>query len=264
MCLILFAWESHPEYRLVLAANRDEFYERPTAHASFWADAPHLLAGRDLRAGGTWLGLTRGGRIAAVTNYRDPLSQKSSSPSRGALVTGFLLGEEAAKTFLQRISAHAGHYNGFNLLLGDSEGLCWYSNLGQGAVTLKPGIYGISNRLLDTPWPKVSRGKERLARALDRHRRREELERALFELLSDSKQAEDEELPCTGVGMEWERLLSPIFIRTAAYGTRSSTVILVGRNNEVFFTERNHMEDEALAVRTVRHAFRLSTDSSRD
>lgn len=221
MCLILLAWRVHADYPLVVAANRDEFFARPTAPAARWAAAP-VIAGRDLQAGGTWLGAAAGRRFAALTNYRDPAALKPAAPSRGALVADFLGGRDGPAAYTERLAASAACFNGFNLLVGDGAELAYLSNCGDGRRILPPGIYGLSNHLLDTPWPKVARGKSALAEALghlpDTGR--------LFDLLRDDSTAPDEGLPRTGVSMEWERLLSAAFVRSAAYGTRSSTVLL--------------------------------------
>ncbi len=158
MCLIVFAWRQHPDFPLIVAANRDEFYERPTLAADFWADHPEVLGGRDLKEMGTWLGITRKGRFAALTNYRDPLHVRADAPSRGWLVRDFLTGERGAEDYLARLRDRGAAYNGFSLILGDAAGLYYYSNRGEeGPAALAPGVYGLSNHLLDTPWPKVRR-----------------------------------------------------------------------------------------------------------
>lgn len=225
MCLILLAYRNHPGYELVVAANRDEFYDRPTAPLAFWDDAPEVLAGRDLKAGGTWLGITRNGRFAALTNYRDPAQVLSEAPSRGRLVGTYLREMEPARVALERLAAQASAYNGFNLLLGDGEGLFYTSNLTGRYRALEPGLYGLSNHLLNTPWPKLRRGLAALRRALDR--RPDPNPDDLLLLLTDRTPASNNELPHTGVSLEWERWLSPIFIEAPGYGTRSSTVLLV-------------------------------------
>lgn len=237
MCLIIFAWQAHPRYRLVLAANRDEFRDRPAARADFWPETPGLLAGRDLKGGGTWLGVTREGRLAAVTNYRDPRSYREGAPSRGHLVTEFLRGDLSPATFLDGLRHGGEGYNGFNLLAGDREELWYYSNRGGAPAEVAPGIHGLSNHLLDTPWPKVERGREALARLLAGGR--EPATEELFALLADRAQAPDQFLPDTGVGIERERLLSPLFIDAPGYGTRSSTLLLVGHDGAVTFIERS-------------------------
>lgn len=235
MCLILFAYNVHPNYRLILAANRDEFYERPSAPADFWAKHPQVLAGIDLKEKGTWLGVTKSGKFAAITNYRDPASWMESAPSRGGLVSRYLTGSSSAEEYLKRVSAKAAEYNGFNLLLGDARDIFVCSNRGA-MQKLTPGIYGLSNRLLDTPWPKVRRGKKLLKAALDKTG--SELEDALFAALADRRVPPDRQLPETGVNLDWERMLSPMFIESPVYGTRSSTILLIGRNNRVKFMEK--------------------------
>jgi len=256
MCLILFAWKMHETYPLILAANRDEFYERPSAPAAFWADAPDLLAGRDLKAGGTWLGITRNGRLAAITNYRDPASLKKEAPSRGHLVSDYLRGRESPDEYLQRLDPRAGRYNGFSLLVGDRSELFYYSNRGE-ASRLAPGIHGMSNHLLDTPWPKVNRGKQTLERLLagDRNPSPE----ALLDLLASRSRPPDDQLPDTGVGLEWERILSPLFIESPTYGTRCSTVLLIDRQGVVTFVERVFNGGSEPRV-TSRFDFRIAED----
>jgi len=234
MCLILVAWRVHPDYPLVVAANRDEFFARPTAPAAFWKDAPQMLAGRDLEAGGTWLGITRGRRFAALTNFRDPAQNRSGAPSRGGLVADFLAGDEAPQDYLARIAPRGSRCNGYNLLVGDGETLWWSSNMGGESRPLKPGVYGVSNHLLDTPWPKVGAGKTALALALERLPD----DRALFDLLQDDEIHADEDLPQTGIPLDWERLLSSAFVKSSDYGTRSSTVLSIGRNGWVIFDEQ--------------------------
>jgi uncharacterized protein with NRDE domain len=235
MCLILFAYKVHPSYNLILAANRDEFYERPSSAADFWEDAPQVLAGRDLQEGGTWMGIDRAGRFAAITNYRDPASLKNNTPSRGGLVSAYLCGNQSAGDYLARISRQGQLYNGYNLIVGDRNELLTYSNRGE-RQKLNPGIYGLSNHLLNTPWPKVLRGKKLLAATLNK--KGAELEEALFALLADRKIPADDKLPDTGIGLEWERMLSSIFIESPVYGTRSSTILLIGKNGRIKFVEK--------------------------
>ncbi len=241
MCLLLLAVQKHPDYKLVLAANRDEYYDRPTAPATFWEEAPHLLAGKDLRAGGTWLGITKNGRIAAITNYRDPASIKTKAPSRGKLVSGFLLGQQSPEHFLEGLAPEKERYNGFNLIIGEGDQLYWFSNRGEGVHKLSPGIYGLSNRLLDTPWPKLTRSKEAMDHLISNEKNPSA--DALFQMLLDRTVAGDEQLPDTGVGIDWERILSPIFITSPTYGTRSSTIILIDRQDRVTFTEKTFNSD---------------------
>jgi uncharacterized protein with NRDE domain len=233
MCLILLAWKAHPEFPLVVAANRDEFFARPTAPADFWPDVPNILAGRDLQGGGTWLGVTRDGRFAALTNFRDPGQVRAAAPSRGELVARFLRGEDSSTQYTAWLSAVAGGYNGFNLVYGDLAELHYFSNCGDRPHRLAPGIYGLSNHLLDTPWPKVERGKSALSAAL--HALPDE--GPLLALLRDDAVARDEDLPRTGVSLAWERLLSAAFVRSADYGTRSSTLLRGDADGTLDFTE---------------------------
>jgi len=235
MCLILFAYKVHPAYNLILAANRDEFYERPSSPADFWEDEQRVLAGRDLQEGGTWMGIDRAGRFAAITNYRDPASLKNNAPSRGVLVSSYLCSNQGADDYLEKISRQAQLYNGYNLIVGDRHELFVYSNRG-GKQKLKPGIYGLSNHLLNTPWPKVSRGKKLLKTALAK--KGAQLEDTLFAALLDRKIPADNKFPDTGIGLEWERVLSSIFIASPVYGTRSSTVLLIAKNGRIKFVEK--------------------------
>jgi len=238
MCLLLAAFHAHPVYKLVIAANRDEFYDRPTAAAGFWDEMPDILGGKDLRAGGTWFGITRKGRVAAITNYRDPTTHKPDAPSRGSLVTDFLKGEEEPEVYLSRLTLSGGGYNGFNLVAGVVDRLFWYSNRGDGMQCIMPGIHGLSNHLLDTPWPKVSRGKDALGDILSKMSVLSP--ERFFDMLMDRFVPADDCLPDTGVSMEWERILSPIFISSSDYGTRSSTLLFVDRENHVTFMERTY------------------------
>lgn len=232
MCLILVAWRAHADFPLVVAANRDEFYARPTLPAGRWADALQVIAGRDLEAGGTWLGITEAGRFAAVTNVREPALPKGRH-SRGNLTREFLLGEMPAS---EAAAAIAGDdYSGFNLLLADGEELCYVSNRDGAPRRLAPGIYGVSNHLLDTPWPKLATAKKRFADAL----RRLPTSESFFSLLADDEIVPDHALPSTGVPLEWERLLSAIFVKSETYGTRASTLLTVTREGAIRLEERS-------------------------
>lgn len=256
MCLITFALDAHPAYHLVVAANRDEFYARPTAPAAWWADAPDVLAGRDLREGGTWMGVTRAGRFAAVTNYRDPgLAQKPAAPSRGALVADFLRGSGDAESYVHALAERAAEYNGFNLLVGDDAGLFYLSNRAEGVRRLEPGVYGLSNALLDTPWPKVIRARRAMAVALS-SAEGDAWDAPLWEALADRVIAADDALPDTGVGADRERLLSPPFIAMDGYGTRASSVLTIARDGEVRFVERSVAGGQE-GWTEARHAFRI-------
>ena len=235
MCLIFFAVRQHPEYKLILAGNRDEFYNRGTAAAHFWDDHPNVLAGRDLEAMGTWLGITREVRLSMLTNYRDPANIRPSAPSRGNLVSDFLIGTENAQVYMQRISQQGSEYNGFNLITGNADDLWYFSNYGNGVRKLSDGIFGLSNHLLDTPWPKVQRGKEKFAQLIGANDLAPE---TLFDFLYNDERASDELLPNTGISLERERALSSMFINTPDYGSRCSTIILISNEGGVFFAER--------------------------
>lgn len=257
MCLILFAHKVHPNYPLVLAANRDEVYERPTAPAAFWNDHPHVYGGRDLEQGGTWLGITRGGGIAAVTNFRGSRAASADySRSRGELVANYLRGNQRPADYLARVSRDADAYNGFNLVLGDVDELRYLSNRGGRMMVIAPGIHGLSNHLLNTPWPKVERGRQVLAELM--HGKTQTMIDGLFELLGERTVAPDENLPDTGVGLPRERVLSPAFIVSPGYGTRSSTVILVDNHGQVVFIERSFGE-RGKPGRTATGRFTLET-----
>ena len=253
MCLILFAWKVHPDFPLVMAANRDEFHARPTAAMGFWDDQPAILAGRDLEGMGTWLGVTRSGRFAAVTNYRDTIPAPRDAASRGLLARRFLEGGETPASFAVNVAADGGAYRGFNFLAGDRDDLWWVSNRNGDARVLAPGVYGLSNHLLDTPWPKVTRGKKRLQEVLELAPAVE----PLLELLADTAPAADDDLPNTGVGLERERQLSAARIVSPAYGTRSSSALVIGRDGRVRFAERAYGSDGA-ELDTVRHEFNLA------
>ena len=237
MCLIYVAWRRHPRYRLVVAANRDEFHVRPALPAHWWEDVPGVLAGRDLQAGGTWLGITSGGRFSALTNYRGPSAHLADARSRGALVSEFLSGDETVPVHLCRIAAQGHRYNGFNLLAMDGETLAYASNRTRGVVGLEPGVYGLSNHLLDTPWPKVTGGKAELERLLDEPDLRVP---DLLALLSagntrtvDALCADNE----SDLGrMQWR---SSRFILGGEYGTRTSTVVLLDESGAGVFVERS-------------------------
>ncbi len=237
MCLILFAHQAHRNYPVILAANRDEAYARPAAPAAFWDDHPDIYGGRDLEQGGTWLGLTRSGRIAAVTNYRNRNGGRSAPLSRGALVSGFLAGDMDAEPYLEEVKASGAQYNGYILIAGDLDALYWVSNRGPGVEKICPGVHGLSNHLLNTPWPKIKRSKQAMEALLDAGEA--ELTARLFEILADRSAAPDHELPDTGVGLQRERELSSNFISGGRYGTRASTVILVDKDGGVLYIERS-------------------------
>lgn len=238
MCIITFHYQKHPKYKLIVAANRDEFYERPTKEAAFWQDYPQILAGRDLKEMGTWLGITKEGRFAALTNYRDLANERADRTSRGEIVTSFLTSNQDACSFLKKLRQVKDDYNGFNIILGTPDELYYYGNQQEDIVQVKSGTHSVSNHLFNTPWPKVKNARNMLQQYVDRN---EEIKiDDLFKQLQDDQIAADEQLPNTGVGIDLERQLSPIFIKTEKYGTRSSTVILISNDNEVTFIERTY------------------------
>ena len=255
MCLILFAWQAHPRYPLVVAANRDEFHQRPTAAAGFWEESTDLLAGRDLQAGGTWLGVTKSGRFAAITNFREPqVGELPREHSRGHLVTDFLLNDSQPLLHAEQLAQRGSTYSGFNLLLGSGNSLAYVSNRNERPATVNAGSHGLSNHLLDTDWPKVHAGRAHLESLLEDERLDPE---ALFELLTDRtltpgkmpSNIEDSDLP--------EQLMRHYFIVSPVYGTRSSTVLLLDRDGNVEFVERQ-FDPAGNAIGTRRFEFALS------
>jgi len=257
MCLILLAYHVHPAYRVIMAANRDEFYNRPAAPLDYWPGNPQILAGRDMAGNGTWMGVTRSGRMAAITNYRDPLSIKATAPSRGHLVADFLTGEQTPSDYLAEVRKNAGDYNGFNLIVGNADTLYYFSNHGQGIEQVPPGIHGLSNHLLNTDWPKVSSGKKRLANLIKDSQVEPD---SLFELLLDQTVAPDDRLPNTGVDRQWERILSAIFITSPGYGTRCSSVLTIGNRGEIDFFEKSWRPGSAQPVAETAQRFRFVID----
>ncbi|NOY13675.1 MAG: NRDE family protein [Deltaproteobacteria bacterium] len=235
MCLILFAYRYHPQYPLIVAANRDEYYTRPTAPAGWWPEHPDLLAGKDLQAGGTWLGITRRGRFAAVTNVREPLKATGRELSRGHLPRDFLQTDASNEQFGRHLMQGRSDYRGYNLIFGQPDRLHYYSNRSAKPLCLEPGIYGLSNAALNTPWPKVETGKQQLTALLCHP---QIVVSALFELLSSTQIAADHQLPDTGVSLDWERRLSAIRITGPDYGTRTATLLLVNAQGQVDFFEQ--------------------------
>lgn len=238
MCLIAFALQNHPLYRLVLVANRDEYRNRMTESADFWSDAPHVLAGRDCKAGGSWIGVTTSGKFAAITNYRDPRQQVVEPPSRGMLVADYLRDESmTAQDLYIHLAKHGNSYDGFNLLYGSLRELHYFTNRGGSSGIIKPGLHSLSNHLLDTHWPKAVVAKERLEKMMmQSHIEIEDL----LQLLHDPATFSDHQLPDTGIGLDLERFLSPLFIQGEVYGTRSTTAILAEHSGKVTFVEKNH------------------------
>ena len=234
MCLIFLAINKHPKYKLIVAANRDEFYKRKTAAADFWEDDPEILGGRDLEAGGSWMAMNRSGKISMVTNYRDFHNLKTVAPSRGHLVTDFLMNGSDVESYLKGIEPTAKEYNGFNLIVGDHTKMGYLSNYKEGIEILSDGIYGLSNGLLDSNWPKVNRGKENFTQLLNE----DIVADTLFEMLRNEDRSPDDLLPNTGLDIERERAVSSMFIKSPGYGTRCSTVVLIDYQNQVEYTER--------------------------
>ena len=241
MCLIFLSLHQHPNYKLIVAANRDEFYARQTAPAEFWNDHSQIIGGRDLEARkpvgtcGTWMAMNKNGRIAMVTNFRDLKNLKTNAPSRGHLVTNFLLSDESPKNYLKGIEPNAHEYNGFNLIVGNTSELFYLSNYKKGIEKISDGLHGLSNALLDSPWPKVLMGKEKMKTLFDKSIIDAN---EVLTAMNDAHQAPDDLLPETGVGLERERMLSSMFIKSPSYGTRCSTVVTVDQTNKVAFTER--------------------------
>jgi uncharacterized protein with NRDE domain len=252
VCLIALAWRARADLPLVVAANRDEWRERPTQAAHWWKEHPELLAGKDLRAGGTWMGITRAGRFAAVTNFRDPSDKRSTARSRGALVTEFLLGSDTPARFLSELAARAHEFNGFNVIVGDGASLLYFGSRENVARPVEPGIHALSNHLLDEPWPKVVRARRHMEDAMAVA----EPAAQLFEMLSEQGLADDQALPDTGVGIAWERRLSSALITGEDYGTRASTVMTLAADGEVDFEERTRDANGAVSG-VARQRFRL-------
>ena len=255
MCLILFGFRAHRHFPLVVAANRDEHYSRPAAAAGFWHDHPDVYGGRDLEKGGTWMGIHTNGRFAAITNYREGQPGPAAPRSRGELVSGFLTGDAAAADYFGKAAQSARDYNPFSMIAGDLETLVFHSNRGNGITPVAPGIHGLSNHLLDTPWPKVTAGCNALAatRGLEDA---DAVSATLFAVLADRGIAQDAQLPDTGIDRQRERELSPPFISGELYGTRTSTVLLVHASGEVFVHEKRFGPHGAPLDADVR-AFRL-------
>jgi uncharacterized protein with NRDE domain len=236
VCLLVLAWAAHPRYRLVVAANRDEFHERPAAPLARWPEPPGILAGRDLRAAGTWLGLDRARRFGVVTNFRELQSARPEAPSRGGLIPQYLGGAPGARQFLAQLERAAPGYSGFNLLLADAASLWYGSNRApEFARELPPGVYGLSNELLDTPWPKLTRVKARFHEWLAQPGA---AAAGLFALLADRTQAAGDPQDTGGLPREWQRILSAPFVVNPAYGTRCSTVALLEPGGGLYLAER--------------------------
>ncbi len=236
MCLINFAFKYHIDYPLIVVANRDEFYKRPTHALHWWEDNPHILAGRDLQDGGTWMGITADGKFAALTNYRDPQNIRENVPSRGKLVTMFLNAELPLPQFQSYLTTHGSEYNGFNLIFGDAQRLFYYANTDNRLSEVEPGIHGLSNAFLDTPWPKIRQSTQLFRQLLDAHSFTED---EMINMLADKRTAQDSDLPSTGVSPETEKKLSAMFIEMENYGTRLTSLVSINRLGEVVFIEKS-------------------------
>lgn len=251
MCLLALAWKTHPRWQLVMAGNRDEFHARPTAPLAAWpAPDDGVLAGRDLRSGGSWAGLGAGGRMAVVTNVRDPQARQTG-PSRGALVADYLRADTPAAAFAAALAVRAPALAPFNLLLADRDSCQFLGNHPQARQLLAPGVHGMSNGALDAPWPKTVRLKAALQVWIDHH---DDDLAPLWQALADDTRADDSALPDTGIGLERERWLSSAFIRSPEYGTRASTIIALDAHGQGFIHERRFDADGSCSGQT-----RLST-----
>ncbi len=241
MCLVVCAWNIHPTYPFIFAGNRDEFYQRPALPATWWEENPNVLAGKDVEGGGTWLGINRQGHVAVLTNYRNPKDIREAAPTRGVLPLDYLIGQSSAATYAQALGSNAELYNGFNMLVKDQQELWFMGNRDpRWAVPLTPGLYGLSNHLLDTAWPKVAKLKEGITQLIETHEHAFPIEE-MFAILADRNQAPEDQLPQTGVSLSWEKILSPVFIESPTYGTRVSTLILIDRRGKVYFEERSYV-----------------------
>lgn len=268
MCLLSFRWLDHPTYSLIFAGNRDEAYQRPTRPAQFWDENPNLLAGRDLKAGGTWMGVTRTGRWAVITNVRDPSRQRPDAPSRGHLVTDYLQSTVSPTAFGESLAEETSRYNGFNLLVGTPTRCVYISTERDEAESVSPGIHGLSNAELDTSWPKTDRAKQNLLRLTQprstTNGRGSVDPSALLEMLNDREPFPAHQLPDTGVGEELEKMLSPLFITSEEYGTRASTVLLISRSGQVTFVERTFIRGDEERTRTFTFQIQSAAERAGD
>lgn len=257
MCIVFIARAQRADFPLIIAANRDEFYARPAQASHFWENHSSVLAGIDLEAGGTWMGVTRNGKIAALTNIRDPKRIKPDAISRGELVADYLCNDTVeARHYIQQLQATRAQYNGYNLVLGDVDTLQVYNNFDNTLYTVEDGIHGLSNATFNTPWPKVIRGMQAIT---DYCQQADNIvPEALFALMANPQQADDHELPDTGVGADWEKRLSSVFIHTPEYGTRCSTLVLVDKNRQLHWYERTY-NNQGVATQNLQFSFPLTT-----
>lgn len=241
MCTALFAWRAHPGYRLILGHNRDEFLARPALPAHVWTEAAGMRAGRDQQGGGSWLGVSPAGRFAFVTNYREPLLPRAEAPSRGALVRDFVAGAQTPSRYLTELAGRGQEFSGFNLVVGDVREAGWLSNRGPGPRMLEPGIYGLSNRLLDSPWPKLLQGRASFEALLAAAPDESGLLKGLCELLADTRGFPDARLPDTGVGIELERFLAPLrVVSNGVYATRCTSAVVLADDGRGVFVETSY------------------------
>lgn len=242
MCLLTIAYNKHPKYPLIIISNRDEFYDREAAPAHYWEDEPSIYAGRDLLGGGTWIGVSKSGRLAAITNYRDPSLLEIGQRSRGEIVRNFLIEKGSSTIFFEELKKTKNLYGGYNFIGYDGERLLHYNNILDEGGPVLPGIHSVSNASLNTPWPKVTLASEKLEKVLLLSS--EEQLIAFKTLLEDRTIAPDEALPNTGVGIHLERILSAQFVKMNGYGTRSSATILFDYDGIIHFSERIYENGE--------------------
>lgn len=239
MCTVFIAWQSHPLYDLIVCSNRDEFKKRPSQRAHYWKDHPQVFAGRDLLEGGTWLGLAQKSKFSVVTNYRDFSLHKEAMRSRGELTVNYLTNNESPKQYLESVSQTMSNYNPFNLVVADGKQLLYLSNVEGEIKCLKPGVYGLSNHLLDTPWPKVAEGLTTLRPVIEAKPDIETIVETCFTVLDRKTPYDDDRLPHTGIPIETERKLSSVFVDFDDYGTQYQTVIIREKSGRTYFYEKS-------------------------
>ncbi|MBZ0200834.1 MAG: NRDE family protein [Ignavibacteriaceae bacterium] len=253
MCLLIFSYRDHPDYKLILAANRDEFYKRPTLPAQYWGSKSAIFSGIDEEAGGTWLGVNKKGKLAALTNYRDLKNLKPNAPTRGKLVSDFLEEKIEGHLFSDNLIKTADDYNGYNLVFGDANSLLYFSNITKKVEELNTGIHSLSNHLLNSSWPKSNKINSLFNEVITRKKFSVE---SLFEILTDTEIFDENLLPDTGLPKEVERAISPIFIVAPSYGTRSSTVVLIDNNNKLFFEEHTY-DEKGIVTQSSKTTFKI-------
>ncbi|MCI4670562.1 MAG: NRDE family protein [Bacteroidia bacterium] len=243
MCLVSIAFKVHPDYPLLLVGNRDEFYERPTQRAHWWENHPNIFAGKDLKAGGTWMGINQEGQFAVLTNFRMGREQLPNARSRGELVSDYLLNSPDPVGYMEELKAKAANYNLFNLIVGNQDQMVYYSNAGDKPLKIMgQGVYGLSNSFLDVPWPKVKKARMGMTKSLQNSNF---IPRDLFSILTDKTVAADEELPDTQIPYEWEKRLSAMFIELPNYGTRVTTLIAMDKSGKLSMEERSVYQKES-------------------